>query len=94
MAAELVLGLLPQSTGVLAFHHDAADRNGIFLTVFLAVSISPVFRMGIVLTLTYLVQGMLPVPEITVITWVGISVILLKELLIGFALGFIMNAVT
>lgn len=56
-------------------------------------NVPAIFRVGLVLALTYLVMSFLPMPELTFDTWIGFGVTLVKELLIGFFMGYIISSV-
>lgn len=50
-----------------------------------------IFRMGLVLGLSYMVFGLLPVYEWPTLSWVGYALLLLKELIIGYLLGLLVS---
>lgn len=54
-------------------------------------NIPVIFRMGVVLILSYLVLGLLPVYQWSMLSWIGFSLLLLKELVIGYLLGLIVS---
>lgn len=64
----------------------------IFFNPILGRSNLPViFRMGLVLGLSYITIGLLPVYQWETLSWLGISFLLLKELFLGYLLGLLVS---
>jgi flagellar biosynthetic protein FliR len=62
-----------------------------FNSIFGRTNIPTIFRVGFVLVLTYIVQGLIPMPVLGAASWIGISFLLVREIFIGFAFGFVVN---
>lgn len=51
------------------------------------------FRIGLIIMLTYYTVGFLEVQTIEADTWLGLGIIMLKELFIGYFMGYIVSGV-
>ncbi|MDR1070242.1 MAG: flagellar biosynthetic protein FliR [Gracilibacteraceae bacterium] len=65
----------------------------LFNSIFGRVNIPAMFRAGLVVVLTVLAATALPAPRMAYMTWVSVALALGREFLIGFTLGYFINAV-